>query len=847
MKLTTLLSSVALSYITTSTTALQCKDHTAFRFKVKNKKKQTTGNKRCKWLNKNNKRRNQYCKKNWQKRAVRAACPKSCHVCPKPPPPTTAPIQPPTQPPAPRVDPWSFLVVADWHASEFFATNPDKESGYYKEVQDEIDYIRNAYGGDLVVMPGDVNGALPGEAGGGKWDRDIFAEIFRPGLNVNQRIRAAGRNCYGAVRDLFSEAGYEPLLVALGDHEIGGNSWGEQNLRKLDALPTFHSTFTEGFNENPDTSEFLFQKPIGAVPSSPQGTKFEGSSFAYEHKNVLFITLDGFRQLPNAFIDREQGYGGEGVITCTVDGEHLKWFEKILRAGSRDNSIRHIIVQAHLPIIQPVRKVACSGQFLDGGEKSALWKLMVKYGVDIYFAGEVHANTATQDPKSKLIQIVSRGNQFNNFLKIDVTHHALNVIAYNELGTKRMNNHNHTVHGSLLIDKSACAPPSAAPSESPSMHPTDVPSTHPTDVPSTHPTVAHSTNPTAVHSTHPTSVPLTEKSSQRLIRDPVPDNERIITGCADTAISSTGVLRLLDRASALIHFDFETILPLGNRQVIGLQHDDHRETLVAKSITIRGTKSEESLPNLGSFDKPYDAQVSNVSIFGPSNVDTIGTELNTAPHGAQTPKGDKVERKPARGNYYAHFITESRFGIFGNGPHTPGIGISFALWVNYDLKKRNKKLEMILVHYGHTFSVTDQTKKDILTLTVGGDGTLKLYTSPTSVLQSKLSYNFAHEWHHIAVSMPRSSCELSEVVIYVDGKPIPTVEPRKDKSIFFISSGKVSIGGFGHSNENFESLYPHLIGYRGAVDDFYLWSRPLEDEDFLEMGVNSALLDSDKK
>jgi len=605
--------------------------------------------------------------------------------------------------------------------------------------------------------------------------------------------------------------------VAIGDHEIGGNSWGAKNLRKLNALPAFHSTFTKWFNENSTTNEFLFQKPIGSVPSSPLGTKFEKSSFAYQHKNALFITLDGFKQLPSSFIDREQGHGGEGVITCTVDNEHLEWLEKILRAASKDNSIRFIFLQAHLPIIQPVRKVACSGQFLDGGEKSALWKLMVEYGVDIYFAGEVHANTATQDPNSKLIQIVSRGNQFNNFLKIEVTHHTLTVTAYNEVGTKRMNNHNHTVHGKLMIDKSACAPPGAAPSM------------------------------------HPAAVPSTENSSKRLTGDPIPGNERI-TGCADTVIYSTGALRLLDRVSALLHFDFEEILSLGNRQVIGLQHDDHRETLVTKSITIRGIKCEESLPNLGSFDQQYDAQVSNVNIVGPclntepcdlqiSNVDTFGTQSKTAPKGAERPEVevDLVERQPIRGNYYAHFAgDESRFGIFGNGPHSPGVGISFALWVNLDNKKRKKSNEMILVHYGHTFSVTDKSPKDIFSLTVDGRGTLRLYTSPTSVLKSKFPYTLAHEWHHIAVSMPRHSCKLSEVVIYVDGKPIPTVKPKKDKHIFFIASGKVSIGGFGHSNDNFESIYPHLSAYKGAVDDFYMWSRPIEHDDFLDMGVNYA-------
>jgi len=243
---------------------------------------------------------------------------------------------------------------------------------------------------------------------------------------------------------------------------------------------------------------------------------------------------------------------------------------------------------------------------MDNGEESAFWKLMVKYGVDIYFAGEVHANTATQDPGSKLIQIVSRGNQFNNFLKIEVTDNTLNVTAYNEVGPKRMNNKNHTVHGNLMIDKLECDTMASPP----------------------------------------------KNSTMSLSRKPSPSAVSEITGCAHTRISSSGALTLLDRTTALLHFDFEEIVPLGSRQVIGLQHDDHFETLVTKSIIIRGTKSEEALPNLGSFDQPYDAQISNVTL---------------------------VHQQSSRGKYYAQFTGKSRFGIFGNGPHTPGLGISFAL------------------------------------------------------------------------------------------------------------------------------------------------------------------------
>jgi len=46
---------------------------------------------------------------------------------------------------------------------------------------------------------------------------------------------------------------------------------------------------------------------------------------------------------------------------------------------------------------------------------------MTEYGVDVYFADEVHITIASMDPDSNLIQIVSRGKRFNNFLQVEVS------------------------------------------------------------------------------------------------------------------------------------------------------------------------------------------------------------------------------------------------------------------------------------------------------------------------------------------------------------------------------------------------------------------------------------------
>jgi hypothetical protein len=151
------------------------------------------------------------------------------------------------------------------------------------------------------------------------------------------------------------------------------------------------------------------------------------------------------------------GLGGEGTITCDVDGAHLDWFENVLVEARKDETIRHIFVQAHVPILQPVRKVKTSGQFMDGAEKSKFWKIMNQYGVDIYFAGDVHSSTASisKDPKSTVVQIISRGNPFNHFLHIYTNYTVIDVTLYNEVGPKGKLNTNYTEYGRLTIDKSS--------------------------------------------------------------------------------------------------------------------------------------------------------------------------------------------------------------------------------------------------------------------------------------------------------------------------------------------------------------------------------------------------------
>ena len=67
-----------------------------------------------------------------------------------------------------------------------------------------------------------------------------------------------------------------------------------------------------------DSGYSVFTEDIDGVPSRPIGTPFEGTSFAYRHRNVLFISVDAFRTVNNGksnYMDRENGFGGEGLVS----------------------------------------------------------------------------------------------------------------------------------------------------------------------------------------------------------------------------------------------------------------------------------------------------------------------------------------------------------------------------------------------------------------------------------------------------------------------------------------------------------------------------------------------------
>ena len=103
-------------------------------------------------------------------------------------------------------EPFSFIVLADWHGAESFATKGVSANGYQEHLQ-AIQHIKANYGGELVIFPGDTNT--------GKWTNKQFRDLFDPSLTPKQVVLSAGKKCYRTMKKLFREGGYDELLIAM--------------------------------------------------------------------------------------------------------------------------------------------------------------------------------------------------------------------------------------------------------------------------------------------------------------------------------------------------------------------------------------------------------------------------------------------------------------------------------------------------------------------------------------------------------------------------------------------------------------------------------------------------------
>eukprot|EP00573_Skeletonema_grethae_P008867 CAMPEP_0201711174 /NCGR_PEP_ID=MMETSP0578-20130828/59006_1 /ASSEMBLY_ACC=CAM_ASM_000663 /TAXON_ID=267565 /ORGANISM="Skeletonema grethea, Strain CCMP 1804" /LENGTH=816 /DNA_ID=CAMNT_0048200223 /DNA_START=396 /DNA_END=2843 /DNA_ORIENTATION=+ len=315
--------------------------------------------------------------------------------------------------------------------------------------------IRDNYSGetDIVVSPGDV--VSFGPMRGFETYMDLTGKS-----DENEAVYDAAMTSYTMTNEVYQGAGFSTYIPCIGDHEIGGNEGfvvsGKNS--KLASIPTHRQGWIDSFMRD-ENGLFKFNEVVAGVSSRPsEESGFQGTSYAYRRNNSLFISVDVFKIMNGGvsnYYDRSNGYGGEGAITCTLEGLHATWFESVLKAAREDISIKHIFVEAHVPILHPVRKARCSGQFLDDQTDSTFWRLMEEYNVDAYFAGEVHAVTVSKSkvPGSNLLQIVSRGNSLSSFLSVNTTDDTIEIKQYREVGPKKNFNNDYVQSGLLTIDK----------------------------------------------------------------------------------------------------------------------------------------------------------------------------------------------------------------------------------------------------------------------------------------------------------------------------------------------------------------------------------------------------------
>ncbi len=601
-------------------------------------------------------------------------------------------------------DPWRFLTLADWHLAEIYV-QPDRYPEGIATVADGLRMLKANYGGELVMLPGDSNV--------GHWDTKQFIKSFNPKLTPAESILQAGELCYSGMVNAFKEAGYSKLLMAVGDHELGDNPW-PPGTAVSQCQPQFREAFAKVFNINPDGGTFLYDEPIGKAPSRPLGTKYETTSYAYQYKNVLFVTVDVFHQE-----DTDKAIGLQGSVTGAVVGEHLKWLGHVLSEARKDPSIKHIFVQAHLPVLQPVRRVNSSGMLMDDEMESDFWKTLRKHKVDIYFAGEVHSNTVTKDPKSELVQVVTRAKFMNNFVTVDVTDERIEITLYNQAAPK-LSDGKYDVYGKFVIDKSA---------------------------------------------------------GKKTFKD-------------------EGELAFLDREARMLHFDFEESFALVDRQVLGLNKRPGNP-FVSETV-IQGVRCDLSFANRGVFGQNYDAQYANIELV-------------------DGPRGKAGEFNP-----------NSQMAVYGAGPHGHGNIISYALWM-----KTTSEEDMVLINTGRA------RLQGLLNLHLN-NGQPELLLAANARLIAKVQKLSDRKWHHIAVSMPKKDCRLSEVAFYVDGQRVDSDVVGQDNRVNVSLANKVTVGGLGHGNGKtpFSKLLHVELGikpFEGSLDEVSVWSRPLAAEEVAEL------------
>ena len=278
--------------------------------------------------------------------------------------------------------------TADVSTTQFWRPgDPNSINASYRAGLNTVldDVKRNSGGATSMLIPGDTVE--------GRWGRDdagtgIFGPVDTEAHRRAAVVRASDRY-YPRYVSRFTTRGYT-VHAALGDHEIGDNPWGDSSVYtqfKRRNIYLFKNQWAKYFTGNGTR-----------YANHPIGTNHDKTAYAVRvDPHVLVVTVDMFSRTQTGIVSR-------------LGGGELAWLEATL-LNARADGIRWIVVQGHDPVLGPVRYRHSSRMMYEGGQGSAFWKVMAKYGVNVYLCGEVHDTTAIVPTDGGPVQI-SHGGLF---------------------------------------------------------------------------------------------------------------------------------------------------------------------------------------------------------------------------------------------------------------------------------------------------------------------------------------------------------------------------------------------------------------------------------------------------
>ncbi len=212
---------------------------------------------------------------------------------------------------------------------------------------------------------------VAGDLTNGRWGYDdLDSGNFGPVDTRAERrlaLQRAARTYYPQWQQRFADHDLS-AFPAMGDHEYGDNPWPR---RKRLLAEDFKTEFARVFTRDAAGRPAFADRPRGPA----RLTAYAGRPTP----DLQVVTLDVFD------ITRDRA-------RVKVDRLQLRWLRSVLRRAQRDG-VEWVVVQAHTPILGPVRARTSSGLTYPGAEDSRLWKVFKRFGVDLYLAGEVHDTT----------------------------------------------------------------------------------------------------------------------------------------------------------------------------------------------------------------------------------------------------------------------------------------------------------------------------------------------------------------------------------------------------------------------------------------------------------------------